>query len=229
MDFTKLPKAAVIMAITREREHKDWIDTATNSINESVYPDDKKLFLKVNNPGSLNTTGKCWNDAIQKLEDQKWTLFVADDDFITSDYLLSLVLYGEEMHKQIPNLVSVSSFLTMFSEKNGKMERYEQRELIPTGLWLTEYLKVNPFVEHRARLVDSEYMKRADDNHWELLTAHWQYGYYYRAHPGQISGEKIVGSRPHRRRTKLEFKPKDQDNGKSESGPKINRLSLQTP
>ena len=89
-----------------------------------------------------------------------------------------------------PKLVGITSYLTMFySGQPGNMAE-EKRDLTPTGMWLKDFVLKHKFKEYLTKLVDSEFIDRAKKEGYKYATCVHSYGYFYRSHPGQVSGFK---------------------------------------
>lgn len=161
-----------------------WVKECYDSLRRQNYKDLEIVVIE--NYDKLVTIGKAYNEGVKRAKG-KYVLFVADDDFISDDYVSTLVSVIEST--EVQNSVTVSSYLTMFSVKEGNIRR-EARTLVPTGMWLRKYLIKNPFKEYLTRFVDTELMNRTKDLGYNQLIAMHSYGYFYRSHPEQVSGFK---------------------------------------
>ena len=181
----KLPLVTVVVVNSRMLSDPMMVKQCYDSLRAQTYPNIQKVVIE--NYDKLMTIGKCFNNAVQRAKG-KYVLFIGDDDFITNDYITTLVAMIED--HPASTKVAVTSYLTLFKiNEKGEMKR-EPRELIPTGMWVTKWLKKNPFKEYLTKLVDSELMERIKrDGLTQLIAAH-SYGYFYRAHANQVSGFK---------------------------------------
>ena len=194
-----LPKVAVVVVISRQNSNPKWVEKAIRSIKDQYY-NFVQIILIDNNDKSLSI-GAAWNTAINQCEkDVKWILFVGDDDYLSPDYLFSLIMHAEHSIAKEKRTVNISTYLTMFKEKqiDDKPHIYlEQRELIVTGLWNLEYLKANPVNEELENKVDTEMFDRMKDLGWKQEVLYWHYGYFYRVHEEQVSGYKKLAGKAH--------------------------------
>jgi len=183
------PKVTIVVVNSRLKSHPELVKECYDSIRRQNYKNIQIVVME--NTDKLVTIGKCFNDGVRRAKG-KYVLFVGDDDFISDDYVSTLVDIIEKT--EVTKVVGVSSYLTMFHQnKKTKENIQEPRELIPTGMWLKRYLKKNPFKEYLTRFVDSELMQNAKDKGDVLLIARHSYGYFYRSHPNQVSGYKALG------------------------------------
>ena len=185
----KKPKVTVVVINSRLKTHPMYVKECFDSLRRQTYPNLQKIIIE--NTDKLQTIGKCYNEGV-RMAKGKYVVFVGDDDFISDDYISTLVNVIEGAEGI--NIAGVSSYLTMFHQnKQTKDMIQEPRELIPTGMWLKSYLKKYPFKEYLTRYVDSELMTTAKERGDNLLIARYSYGYYYRSHPHQVSGYKQLG------------------------------------
>lgn len=189
------PLVSIIVIISRLTTDRNVVKQCLDSLRACTYPELE--IITIDNNSKLVTIGKCYNDGIAKAKG-KYILFVGDDDYITSDYLFSLVRVAESN----PGDVSVSSYLIMFNEKGET----NPKELIPTGLWKREYLVKNPFSEYLTKYVDSDAFDRLIKQGLGTIPVPHNYGYYYRVHDNQVSGKKDIGE-SHKQQTNKSISP----------------------
>lgn len=195
----KLPKVSIVVVNSRMKSNPLWVKECYDSLRRQNYKDVEIVVIE--NYDKLITIGKAYNEGAKKAKG-KYVLFVADDDFISDDYVSTLVSVIENAN--IPNTVTVTSYLTMFTNKDGNTKR-EPRELIPTGMWLRKFLLKNPFREFLVRFVDTELMNRTKDLGFNQLIALHSYGYFYRSHPEQVSGFKAFKGAENQEQHRTEF------------------------
>lgn len=187
---SRLPKVTIAVVNSRMKSDPIMIKQCYDSLRNQTYPNIQIVVIE--NYDKLLTIGKCFNDATRRAKG-KYILFVGDDDFITDDYVTTLVAKIEDTDKA--NIVGVSSYLTLFSINDKNEMKREPRELIPTGMWNVKWLRKNPFKEYLTKYVDTELMDKArDDGNIQLIAAH-SYGYFYRAHQNQVSGFKAFAGK----------------------------------
>lgn len=180
----KLPKVSIVVVNSRLKTNPMWVKECYDSLKKQTYKNIEIIVIE--NFDKLITIGKAYNEGAKKAKG-KYVLYVADDDFISEDYVSTLVSAIEST--EVANAVTVTSYLTMFTTTQSDVKR-EARELIPTGMWLRKYLLKNPFREYLIRYVDTELMNRTKDSGYSQLIAMHSYGYFYRSHPEQVSGYK---------------------------------------
>jgi len=175
-----LPQVTVIMINSR---NNDFVTLARDSVKEQYYPYIE--YIEEENFDKSRTIGKCWNDAIKKATSD-YCLFISDDDYITPDYVLSIISAYLQIIKIDKDLVGATSHLTAFDEVTGDRE---QLNVYPTGMFTTKHLKEVPFDETLLKYVDTEYYKKLVDK--KIFNVYWQYGYHYRQHDGMVSGRTL--------------------------------------
>ena len=175
-----LPQVTVIMINSRNNE---FVELAKDSVKEQYYPYIE--FIEEENFDKSRTIGKCWNDAVKECTSD-YCLFISDDDYITPDYVLSLMSAFLQVSRLDKDLVGATSHLTAFDEKTGDRE---QLNVYPTGMFTTKHLKKVPFDETLLKYVDTEYYKKLVDK--KIFNVYWQYGYHYRQHDGMVSGRTL--------------------------------------
>lgn len=175
------PLVSVVVVNSRQLTHRDKVKRCFDSIRNQIYP--KLEVIKVNNVERLVSIGKCFNDGI-KASKGDLILFVGDDDWISADYIHSLV--DTLLRNPDPKSVGVTSYLTIFNDSN----EFEHAKLVPTGMWYKEWLIDHPFKEYLTKYVDTELFEETKNLGYNVKIAGNQYGYYYNSHDGQISGNK---------------------------------------
>jgi len=181
----KSPKVTIAVVNSRLKSQPLFVKECYDSLRNQTYPNIQIVIIE--NYDKLITIGKCFNNAVKRAKG-KYILFVGDDDFITPDYVTTLVDIAE--NSNIAQLVGISSYLTLFSQKEDGTIRREARELIPTGMWVTKFLRKYPFKEYLTRYIDTELMDRAKELGFNQVVAQHSYGYFYRSHNTQVSGFK---------------------------------------
>jgi len=178
-----LPKVGIVIA--HGHNNQKWFDDCLKSCQTQLYPN-FKIQVEENIDRS-RSIGKCWNDAVAKLEDCKYVFFIGDDDYISADMLFSSVTVLEMTRALDPLYVQVSTYITMVDER-GDQDGYMMR--IPTGLWLREWLVEHPFDEKLKRFVDATHFDKLKSFGNKLQLMSYHFGYYYRQHNKQITGRK---------------------------------------
>jgi len=186
--YIELP--VITVGIVRGRDNQKWFDIALNSVYKQVYRNYIELDVVVlENFDRSKSIGKCYNEIAEKAKGD-WVFYLGDDDHIVPEYLLSLVLMFYQMKKlhTSKKIVNIVSYSTIFGEGHTK----EISTKSPTGMWLKDYVLANPFDETLKSAVDTEMFKRLNlsDVYYPCVAAH-QYGYYYRQHKDNVSGNKF--------------------------------------
>ena len=176
-----LPLVTVAVVNSRQITHRDKVKRCFDSIRNQLYPHIE--IVKVDNLDRLVSIGKCFNDAV-KSANGELVLFVGDDDWISSDYVCSLV--DTLLRHPDPKAVGCTSYITVFNDQGD----YKANELVPTGMWFKEWLLAHPFKEYLTKYVDTELFEETKQLGYHIKTAGNQYGYYYNSHDGQVSGNK---------------------------------------
>jgi len=195
----------ITVGIVRGRDNQEWFDTALRSVSQQIYRNFKEIDLViVENFDRKKSIGKCFNEIAQESKGE-WVFYLGDDDHISPDYLLSLMLRYFQSAKSDKTIVNIISYSTKF---NTEIKVISSKS--PTGIWLKDYIINNKFDETLERYVDTEMFKRLNlsDKYYPTIASH-QYGYYYRQHDDNISGNKIERGDYDRKFNKEIYKDKE--------------------
>lgn len=162
----------------------EFIDQTYSSAKNQIYPGEIEVLVE-DNIDKSRTIGACFNALAQRAQ-HEWLFFLGDDDVIRPEYLLSLAIRLVELSQET-EVNAITSHCTLFNKK-GQQQR---RDRMPTGMWRVSYLLDHPFDESLERFVDTEYFDRQNKPDTEIAVAQWQYGYFYRQHTNNISGNKM--------------------------------------
>lgn len=188
-NINDLPLVSIICINSRLRTNRQWVKEAFDSFRNQNYGNVEVVV--VDNENKLITIGKAYNEGVN-MSKGEYCLFVGDDDFISYDYVSTLVTYLIQS-KGNPSIAGATSYLTMFKHNYDTNEiTYEPRDLFPTGMWRKDWLIENPFCEYLTKYVDIELMSRADEMRIKYYPIRWHYGYFYRSHENQVSGHKLL-------------------------------------
>jgi len=182
--FLQKPKIAII--VIQSRTNDAWEKALFGSIQSQFY--DFYDLIRVENYDREFTIGRCFNEAV-KHTDAEYCFFIGDDDFIAPDCLIahySCFIYHTVLN-QI-NAVFIASAMTLVNEESNIIDF---SHLHHTGLWKTDFLKKNKFVEMRGPGEDTKMREEAEKQGFTSLFMEHYYGYYYRQHDDQISGRKV--------------------------------------
>ncbi len=182
-----IPIVTIAVANTRLQKEPAVVKLCYDSLKSQSYPNIEILIIE--NYNKEYTIGKCWNDAVRQAKGE-WILFVGDDDYITPDYVNSLVTACLTVDSKI---VQISTMLTMFRE-TPKGHMNENMNLIPTGMWRKSYLLEFPISENKVKYVDTEMMGMVYKNGYASKHLNYHYGYFYRSHANQTSGMKLMST-----------------------------------
>lgn len=129
----------------------DLFEEAFHSAKSLFYPN-YEIVVEENFDRS-RTIGKCWNAAVADSKGE-YVLFLGDDDRLSQEYLISLILYQKKAREvgMDEDVVGYSTYITNFDG-----EKMWGTQSLPTGMWNKEYLLANPFNEELTKHVDSEY------------------------------------------------------------------------
>ena len=179
-----LPIVSIVVINSRGKSNPEMLKMCYDSIRNQHYPNIEPIIVE--NYDKLITIGKGFNEGAKKAKGE-WVYFLGDDDFLSPDFIQSLVGFIRTNPKE----VSVTTYLTMFRQNEDKIIE-EARELTPTGLWRKDYLMEHLFPEYLTRYVDTDYIENAKKRGNRQALLPWHYGYFYRSHPKQVSGHKAL-------------------------------------
>lgn len=191
------PAVDVIMIDSRGKNWPALVQEAVASISGQVYPGDLG-FIPVPNFDRAFTIGACWNAAVRS-STAPLVFFVGDDDRLMPDCVLQHVVWyltnkRNRSSERVPFHAVTSGCLTL---------REDGRPIAPmainhTGLFERDYLVDHPFNALAPKHVDTDMHNRmfsTDPERTRILTMPHYFGYGYRQHPWQVSGQKVVFTR----------------------------------
>lgn len=176
MDFP-----GVTVGIVQSRTQ--WIEDALACVNGQVYPGDIEIVV-IDNLNNEKSIGQAFNEIVDKAS-HPWIFYLGDDDKIKADYLVSMMAAAQKA----PDATVIASNCTMFDD-----ERRELSQKIVTSFWRTEYLREHPWNEDIEKYIDTYQFKKANENGALIAHNSWNYGYYYRQHDSNVSGNKFQKS-----------------------------------
>lgn len=183
----KFPLVSVMVLDSRSEIYPHYFRVCMDSIKRQTYPNVEVIVI--DNKDKIMSIGKGYNRGVQKSKG-KYVLFVNDDDYISDDYVSTLVDAIENASEV--NTVWVTSYLTLFTQSDIGEINEELREWYPPGMWSRKFLLKHPFKEYLMRYVDVELMDRATELGLVKKVVK-TYGFHYRSHSEQVSGEKEFG------------------------------------
>ena len=182
---SETPSISVVIVDSRSNEHPEWVQQAIDSIKNQTIQDIELIVL--DNTQKLFTIGRMYNQGLQQAT-ADWVFFLGDDDYLSKDYLASLVSFIEDMSE---DTVIVSTYSIFFDEE--KQERAIKSNS-PMGAYRREYFLEHPFREYITKYIDVNAVEDAVKDNKKMITCPWHFGYFYRQHNNQISGRKVVGN-----------------------------------
>jgi len=186
----KFPKVSVGVLNSRGGE---LFDFCKHSIERQIYLNEIDLVV-FDNTNNEHTIGYGYNRIAEQAK-HDWLLYVGDDDFIARTYILNLMAYLQTNldRPDFPDkekLVAVVSCLMLY---NNETCIRTPLTIAPTGMIKRDFILEHKFDEELIRYVDTEFYDRAiKKNGMTSLVASTEYGYYYRQHGKNISGNKFA-------------------------------------
>lgn len=183
------PKITIGIVTTRLHNKPHYVKQCFDSVRLQTYKNTETIVF--DNENKLVTIGKAFNYIAEKATGE-YILFIGDDDYISPDYVNTLVAVLRQ-NIENENIAGISSYLTMF-KSSGENVIAEHRELVPTGMWKRSVILEEKFKEYLTKYVDSEFADRVKAKGYKQIIAEHCYGYFYRSHPNQVSGYKTLKS-----------------------------------
>jgi glycosyltransferase involved in cell wall biosynthesis len=176
----------ITVGIVNSRNNDDF-RFALESIRRAFYHIEAIDIHVVDNFDKRLSIGAAFNEIADKANNE-WVLYLGDDDFITNDYLISLAIGYTTFKEKNPDIepVVISTKLTLLSET-----KRVAIDAVPQGMWKRDYVREHRFDETLERWVDTEFFERVMGMGDRILVLNHQYGYYYRQHDNNISGNKF--------------------------------------
>jgi len=176
----------ITVGIVNSRNNDDF-KFALESIERSFYHPDMVELYVVDNIDKKLSIGAAFNQIADNAKNE-WVFYLGDDDFISNDYLLSLAIGYKTFKEKNPDVdpVVISTKLMLFNEK----ERLAI-DAVPQGMWSRDYVRKHRFDETLKKWVDSEFYERVMKMGDRVIVLNHQYGYYYRQHDNNVSGNKF--------------------------------------
>jgi hypothetical protein len=192
----KRPTVDIVMIDSRSPQHPEWVKQAKTSALNQTYPGVGLLVF--NNTAKINTIGTCWNSCVHKSK-ADFVFFLGDDDIISPVMITVLVdsfyMAQRQLHATNPKLkmVMVSSGITLI---NDQTQIIGHSPILTTGLIDRQWLLTHKFSETLKKGVDDEWLGRSRAAGAKDALANDFFGYYYRQHPGQVSGQATITNAP---------------------------------
>jgi glycosyltransferase involved in cell wall biosynthesis len=186
-----------------------WWNACITSVQ--LQDDAHAGVIVVDNDDHALSIGAAWNLAV-RASSAEYVLFVGDDDAISFDLVRTLRHMFDRLLSvdKWAHLQTVTSGMTMVNEKGAPVAPLVQVDTFATarlylqqhhtGMWRREWLLTHPFNETLTRHVDADILSRLDQ--WARLQGvkpervkyaiGYHYGYQYRQHVGQVSGQKLA-------------------------------------
>ena len=184
------PKISVVVVDSRSKLAPAMLEKCLDSLDEQSFKDFELVLI--DNTDRFHTIGKCYNLGAD-VASSEWVYYLGDDDYITPDYLHSLMVFLEidDVVEILDGAYAVSTYLTMFdSSKDEQALKASQ----PMGLFNRAYTVKNRFNETLSKYVDVDFGERAIADGKNMITCPWHFGYYYRQHSDNVSGRKRIES-----------------------------------
>jgi len=182
---------SVTTAILWHRDEK-LIGNAVLSANKQAYPGTHKTKF-LDNRNNKFTVPQGYNELIKQC-DTEWISFIGDDDYLSKEYTLGLMMALESAIEQgNENPVCVCSNTTLVGE-NSKGEKQKPMTIwaLSPGMWKTSWLREHPFPEDVTEHVTyNYYIKMQKKFGIEPVHAYWNFGYFYHQGKDNMSGNKF--------------------------------------
>jgi hypothetical protein len=180
-----LPAPTVTVGIVQTRNK--YLPELFQSLDLQGYEIEIDLL---DNRAREKTIGQCFNELADRCTTD-FILYVGDDDMLSEDYVFQAMSAYIKRQHMFPEVVGVVTGATLFDE-TGKTSL---TAAIPTGFWKADFIRKSRFDESLLRQVDTEFFQRFSAKFPEhaLLRLSWIYGYFYRQHGNNISGNKFQG------------------------------------
>ena len=182
-----IPKVSFTVGIVWSRE--DYLQEAINSILNQDYKGIIDIII-CDNRDKAKSIGECFNLVAQK-SDKDVIFFLGDDDFVDKEYirLLNRLYGGLPLLYPGKYFPSVSSYMKIFDSGSDKCKKIDAA---CTGSFARHYLLENKFDEDLIRFVDSKLFYEYEETlGYSCAIIKGYYGYYYRQHAGNTSGNEI--------------------------------------
>ncbi len=181
----------VTTAILWHRDKKTFT-VALSSAHRQIYPGKHRVKF-LNNQKDKYNISEGYNTLARNCNTE-WIRFLADDDKLSKDNLLSLVIAVEAgiKHKH-KNLVCAVTNMSLIGENSKGKEQppIPILDMCP-GMWKTEWVKEHPFDETITKDVTHNYFKRMQKEFGiEPVHAFWNFGYFYHQGKDNMSGNKF--------------------------------------
>lgn len=186
------PLVDVIMIDTRGAIKPDWVNWAKDSVRNQTHPN--VGLIVVDNREHGRTIGKAWNDAV-RASSAPLVMPLGDDDALHFDAVATHVATWKAIQQLGRNFHAVTSLCMACDER---LRPIQPMMINHTGMYDRAWLLENPFNEFKPKEVDTEMharLKAHDIERSQLYNMRHYSGYYYRQHPWQVSGQKLVITR----------------------------------
>lgn len=173
-------QASIVIVDSRGDLHPDWVQVAIESAANQTVPVE---VIVVPNRDRAHTIGECWNKGVS-MATTDWVLFLGDDDYLSRDYVQTLLGYANES-LEYPMVTTYMIAFEDGTDKNSLLTR------IATGMWRKSYLDAHPFNETLTKGIDREYIEQLLHDGGSYLVVPYHFGYFYRKHTDYSCAGKI--------------------------------------
>ncbi len=173
------PLISVVIVDSRSIEHPDWVSMCLNSIKHQTYSNIE--LIKIDNTDHSMSIGKAFNTGVQQAHGE-YCLFVGDDDYISNDYVASLVENVKSLRASGHAVRGLSTYKTIFTET----ARYTAAKPVQ-GMWERQLLLEYPYDETLTVRVDHYAIMGALGRGEQFYVIPHQFGYFHRKHDTNTS------------------------------------------
>jgi len=180
-----LPKIDVVVVVSRQNTQPEWVTKCLDSIRNQAYHN--LGLITIENNAKTLTIGAAWNLAARK-STADWLYFVGDDDLLhpmaISVLAASIPFFSKQL--RFPEALSlISTGLSLITEQ-GDLIGFS--DTATTGLIRRSVITKLEFNHTLLNGVDDEFLSRLTAAGYVTTMLNHTYYYYYRQHPGQVSG-----------------------------------------
>jgi hypothetical protein len=186
------PHTTLTIGIVKSRE--EYIEKAIQSLKMQTYLKHHNFNIHIiDNMKKKLSIGEAFNQIADECTTDM-VMYLGDDDWLDECYIENCMNHYELRKEMYPEPIGIVTSCLYIENENG--ETYPCAKM-PTGFWNTEYIRQRRFDETLPQQVDSDLVMRVREAQEKgektiVLQIESEFGYYYRQHGKNVSGDKIT-------------------------------------
>lgn len=189
---TETPHDTLTIGIVKSRE--EYLEKAIQSLKMQTYLKHHNFNIHIiDNMDKKLSIGKAFNQIADECKTDL-VMYLGDDDWLDECYIENCMNHYELRKEMYPQPIGIVTSCLYIEDENGLTYPCSK---MPTGFWNAEYVRQRRFDETLPQQVDSEFVVRVREAQEAgektcVIQIESEFGYYYRQHGKNVSGDKIT-------------------------------------